>query len=314
VLVRKNLAEAAASAGAAWYSCQKPRARAPHQDNGRVPCALNLFGANPAMKKLLLLSAVSLVASALATGQASAGIFDLFGGHGDDDHYHPYNAFDPYAEPSGHGHHHCCFGCCHHGHPCTPPIFIPPPIFMPPPCYPPPCCNDYCGCSCINSGCCDAGCLPAPEGDNGPPAPVAPDMPPSTNPKFTPPAPSPLPDTTETSSGPVADQTSMMPSAGGYPGYYPGYNQGFAGNYAGGYPGNYPTAMGNYGYYPTAMGNYGGYNAGYGAYPPPSPAGMYGAMRQFPMPYAPNAMPGYGAYGMPGYGGYGMPGYGYYGR
>ncbi len=233
------------------------------------------------MKKLLLLSAVSLVACGLVAGQASAGIFDLFGGH-DDGYYRPYNAFDPIPCDAPHGHH-CCLGCClHHGHACVQPIYVPTPVFVPPPCYgPPPCCDDY-GCSCINSGCCDAGCLPAPNGDASPSAPVTPGSQAPNGPKFTPPAPSPLPDTSETfNNSPMQAQPNMS-----FTGVYPGYSQNFAGNYPGSYPG----------YYPTAAGNYGGYNSGYY---PPSPAGAYGAMRPFAMPYGPNAMPGYGMYGMP---------------
>jgi hypothetical protein len=198
------------------------------------------------MKKLLLLGALSLAIGGLGSGQASAGLFHLCGCQCECNGYRPYNAFDPGCSGCQEHRHGCLFGCLCHGHGHAPPCFVPPPCFMPPP-YVSSCYNGMCGNSSMNSGCCDAGCLPAPDAAGAPaatPAPAGQILPAPT--------PSPLPDTSQMYNYPMQYPQNMVNAGGNYPGYYSGYYPGYpTGNYAPmqGYPMQYGAyGMPGYGY------------------------------------------------------------------
>jgi len=195
------------------------------------------------MKKPLLLFALSITAVGLATGPASAGLLERLCGGGCTVHikYRPYNAFDPG----------CCYGSvCGNlsglfggmgGGPC----------WAPPPCMPP-YENGPCGNSCMNSGCCDFGSLPATDPDPMPAiTPGAPAAPAPGGPAFTPPMPTPLPATSQMYYYPVPVAQNQVHAAGYYPNYYPGYYPSYPAAY-------YPPAQGYPApYYPYGMPTYG---------------------------------------------------------
>lgn len=169
------------------------------------------------MKKLLLLGVLSLAGLGLGTAPASAWFWDHWCGC--NCHctvnitYRPYNAFDPGCTGmSMHGNGCGMFGCM--GGQC----WVPPPL----PSYG----GAGYGPCCINSGCCDAGCLPAPEGTPMT-APVAPAAPAAPTAPFTAPMPTPMPATSQMFYYPTNAALNMVQPSGYYPNYYPGYYPGY---------------------------------------------------------------------------------------